>query len=138
MAGKRIEVSIDKVNLFEENPRFEPVKSQREALFALLANQGDKLVELAKDIKENGLNPGDAPYLIQDTKDSDFYIVLEGNRRFACLKILENPGLIKDFAEQKYYKKFKKISEDYHKRKNRISEVDCILYSSFICKYQTN
>jgi hypothetical protein len=132
MAGKRIEVSIDKVNLFEENPRFEPVKSQREALFALLANQGDKLVELAKDIKENGLNPGDAPYLIQDTKDSDFYIVLEGNRRFACLKILENPGLIKDFAEQKYYKKFKKISEDYHKRKNRISEVDCILYSSFI------
>jgi len=132
MPGIRISVPIDKVNLFEENPRFEPVKSQREALFAILLNQKDKLFELAKDINENGINLGDLPYLIIDKTDVSFYTVLEGNRRFATLKILENPELIKDFPDNKYYVKFKKLSVEYKKSINRVYNIDCILFESFI------
>lgn len=132
MAGTRINIVIDKINLFEENPRFEPVKSQREALFALLSDQKDKLFELAKDIKENGINLGDLPYVIVDTKDPKFFTVIEGNRRLACFKILENPDYIKDFPEGKYYTKFKTLSAEYKKAATRIKDIDCILFDSFI------
>lgn len=132
MSGTSITLEIDQVNLFEENPRFEPVKSQREALFSILNNQKDKLFELAKDIKENGLNPGDLPYVVADESEKKIYTVLEGNRRFACIKILENPELIKDFPEVKYYSKFKKLSTEYKASINRIKKVNCILYDSFL------
>jgi hypothetical protein len=132
MAGTRINVIVDNINLFEENPRFEPVKSQREALFAILSNQKDKLFELAKDINENGINLGDLPYVIIDKSDNSFYTVLEGNRRFAAIKILENPELIKDFPENRFYTKFKKLSSEYKISSNRIIDIDCILFDSFL------
>ncbi len=132
MSGIPITLEIDQVNLFEENPRFEPVKSQREALFSILENQKDKLFELAKDIKENGLNPGDLPYVVADENEKKIYIVLEGNRRFACIKILENPELIKDFTESKFYTKFKKLSSEYKASINRVKRVNCVLYDSFL------
>ncbi|WP_448701823.1 hypothetical protein ACFGVR_06185 [Mucilaginibacter sp. AW1-3] len=132
MAGIRINLPIDKINLFKENPRFEPVASQKEAIFAILNNQGDKLFELAKDIKEHGLNPGDSPYIIADEVDKGFYIVLEGNRRFSCIKLLENPELIKDYPDGKAYLKFKKLSEEYSTSINRIITVECVLFDSFL------
>jgi hypothetical protein len=132
MPGVSIDLPVDKINLFVENPRFEPVKSQREALFAIIENQGIKLLELAKDIKDNGLNPGDLPYIIQDPSDPKFYIVLEGNRRFACLKILETPAIIKDYHDSKFVKNFKTLSDEYLNSKNRVLQVTCILYDSFL------
>jgi hypothetical protein len=53
--------------------------------------QGRKILALAKDILENGLNPAEA-LLVTPAKDREKrFIALEGNRRLVALKALENP-----------------------------------------------
>jgi hypothetical protein len=73
------------------NPRHNPVESQREALDALLEGRGaQELLRLADDISQFGVSPIDLALVIPD---GNVFIVLEGNRRVAALKLLKNPGL---------------------------------------------
>lgn len=81
---------IGRLLLDPQNPRHEPVESQREAIYALIASERHKLVVLANDIKENGLSPIDRLLVIKHGRN---YVVVEGNRRLAALKLLANPGL---------------------------------------------
>lgn len=75
------------------NPRFEPTASQREAINALLADR-DKMLALAADIVDKGmLNPAESPIVVEENGTK---VVLEGNRRLACLKVLANPDLAED------------------------------------------
>ena len=50
-----------------------------------------KIVALARDIVENGLNPADLPIVMAANDSEKRYVVLEGNRRLVALKALENP-----------------------------------------------
>ncbi|RZM37036.1 MAG: hypothetical protein EOP67_03365, partial [Sphingomonas sp.] len=45
-------------------------------------------------IKENDLDPGDSFYVINDDDYEDSYVVVDGNRRLAALKVLNNPVLL--------------------------------------------
>lgn len=75
------------------NPRFEPTASQREAINALLADR-DKMLALAADIVDKGmLNPAESPIVVEENGTK---VVVEGNRRLACLKVLANPDLAED------------------------------------------
>lgn len=79
------------LSLFEDNPRFEEsVGSQREAINAILADAPAKLVALATDIAREGVNPTELPVVVMEDERT---IVLEGNRRIAALKLLNNPDL---------------------------------------------
>jgi hypothetical protein len=80
-----------------DNPRHEPVHSQRDALRALIANQRQKLVVLASDIMDNGLSPIDRLLVIQN-KNGKTFTVVEGNRRLAALRMLHNPDLAEGTA----------------------------------------
>lgn len=75
------------------NPRNDEAGSQREALQHILEDQDVKLAVLAESIAEAGLNPMDRLLVLKDEKTGK-YVVLEGNRRTAALKILSNPAVL--------------------------------------------
>jgi hypothetical protein len=75
------------------NPRHVPQPSQREALATIAHDQGVKLANLAEDIAEKGLNPGELP-LVTPAEEGGLFFVLEGNRRIAALKLMSSPHLL--------------------------------------------
>jgi len=85
-------LQIEDLLLNQNNPRVEPTFSQRGALKAMIEDQGDKLVKLATSIVERGLNPGELIW-VKDNGNGT-YTVLEGNRRTAATKLLNNPELL--------------------------------------------
>lgn len=95
MDYKRIRPS--QIILDPENPRLpDGTSSDKEAVNRLLDDGYEQLLALARDLVEQGeSNPSELPILLkQDRK----FIVLEGNRRFAALKLLGDPKLA-DLAE---------------------------------------
>ena len=93
-----------------ENPRFEKQSSQVEALNTMAREQGDKLIALLKDIIAHGLNPTDLP-IVMPSSDKGF-VVLEGNRRIACLKLLKKPSILNDKTLRSKYSKLHDSSKD--------------------------
>lgn len=87
------ELEIDQILLDLQNPRYEIQKNQRESLAKIIAGQGKKLLNLAQDIVEDGINPSDLLIVIPTQNNSDRYFALEGNRRIAVLKLLLQPTL---------------------------------------------
>lgn len=83
-------IGIESLLLDPLNPRHEAVTGQSEAIGAIIDEQGPKLTQLAKHIAEHGLNPLDRVLVYKSGKN---YVVLEGNRRIAALKLLNNPAL---------------------------------------------
>lgn len=95
MAEPKIErIRITNLHLDLKNPRFEEQPSQMDAIHTMIADQQEKLMALAKDIFENGLNPTDLIVVERMTDGNNQYRVLEGNRRITCLKLISNPKLV--------------------------------------------
>lgn len=92
MAG--IEVSIDDLLLDLENPRFDGLSSQRDALEKIVVSQGKKLVNLADDIVTEGLSPAHRMLVMASKEHKRKYVVLDGNRRLVALRILSNPSAL--------------------------------------------
>jgi len=86
-------IEIENLKLSLDNPRFEPVGSERMALNAIITDQGAKLLNLAEDISFNGISPADLPIVTPSRTNKKIYDVLEGNRRIAALKLLRSPTL---------------------------------------------
>lgn len=85
---------LSELNLDQKNIRTGDQPDQRAALHALIADQKQKLVNLALDIMEMGrLSPGEPLWVTADPDNTGKHIVLEGNRRVAALKLMENPRL---------------------------------------------
>jgi len=84
-------IPIGRLLLDTGNPRHEPVKTQREAILSLIATERQKLVVLANDIVEHGISPIDLLLVIK--KDQKNYTVVEGNRRLAAMRMINNPDL---------------------------------------------
>lgn len=91
-------LKIDSVLLDLENPRIRRSSSQREALQNIISDQGNKLAVLAESIVENGLNPMDRLLVIRSVESKSKFTVIEGNRRLAALKILNNPSVLDDLS----------------------------------------
>jgi hypothetical protein len=85
---------VTMLDLNTENPRYEMVANQREAIQTMLADQGAKVLALTTDIVKNGLNPADPIIVAPHPNLPGKYVVLEGNRRVTGLKILINSNLI--------------------------------------------
>src|SRR5271156_6061738 len=78
-----------------ENPRISKAGGQNDALQKILEDQDAKLVALADSIVENGgLNPMDRLLVIRSSDNVGKYVVIEGNRRLAAAKILQNPAVL--------------------------------------------
>lgn len=90
-------ISLTKLHLFLENPRLPPCENEMESLYSIVDDQKNKLINLAADIAQYGMNilESIAVFPASDI-GSDHYYVAEGNRRISALKLLNNPSLIED------------------------------------------
>lgn len=93
MAGRSLK--IDDLRLDLDNPRITRADSQRDALQRIIDDQDVKLVALAESIVADGLNPMDRLLVIPSSEAGKFTVV-EGNRRFAAIKLLSNKALLSD------------------------------------------
>lgn len=121
MKNHELTIKITDLNLDQQNPRFPSVNSQREAIDAMLADQGEKIATLALDVFQNGLNPSAKPIIF---KEGDHFVDGDGNRRLTALKILETPSLADAFP------KIRKKIDAILKRPGAVpSEVGCVVFS---------
>lgn len=93
MEYKKLRAS--QVRLDPQNPRLpDGTSSDHEAINRLLDENYPAMLALAKDLVETGeSNPAELPIVV---KDGPKYLVIEGNRRFAALKLLGTPSLADD------------------------------------------
>ena len=69
-------------------------ESQSEALAGLVTLNPGHFRNLMGSIRDEGLDPGDSLYVIRSEDAQDDFVVLEGNRRLAALKVLSNPDVL--------------------------------------------
>ena len=106
-----------------KNPRIgrRHAQSQREAIDALIETKGEQLYALAKDICLHGLSIN--PIVVSDADERGKYVVLDGNRRVAALKLLKNPSVIEDPS---YKRRFVSLATKYE---DKIPDSIEVLYS---------
>lgn len=108
----------------EENPRIiSPNEGQRETLRALAQLQGPKLRVLAQDILTHGVSPSELNIVFE--RPDKRFTVLEGNRRLAAIRALENPDSIADAVAPSVLMAIRKLGREY--QQNPIDELRCVL-----------
>lgn len=119
---RKADIALDKLLVNPENYRFDPVADQQEAMITMLQRQKDKILNLARDIAQRGLNPMER--LIVKEVDGGMYVVLEGNRRITALKLMTNP----DELPGNY--PYKGVFEGLHDQYKNIlpTAVECVIY----------
>ncbi len=90
--AKIFDAKVGDLSLDLSNPRIESATSQPDALRQLIQLNENHFRHLIRSVMQNGLDPGDAFYV---TNENGEYVVLDGNRRLAALKVLRNPILLK-------------------------------------------
>ncbi|MGW5619507.1 hypothetical protein ACWEWP_01405 [Streptomyces olivaceus] len=92
MSGmKQASMHVASLTLDDNNPRHaKQTASDAESIAALLEKSPEKLLRLARDIIQHGINPTE---LVVVMLDGERNVVLEGNRRVAALKLLHDPKL---------------------------------------------
>ena len=112
MASTKL-ISISNLQLDTNNPRFpEPQDGERAAINKMLQIQGDRIIQLARDICEFGVDPSEKVMVIASPNREGDYIVLEGNRRTTVLKVLNNPELIDDEKIKTQFSKLSRTATD--------------------------
>ena len=83
--------NISQLNLDKDNPRLPDTvtRNEKEIIKYLASKTG--IEDLMISIGVNGFFPGEA--IVVTPGKNDKYIVLEGNRRLAALRLLQDPGL---------------------------------------------
>jgi hypothetical protein len=105
-------ISVGNLLLDVSNFRIVKQDSQKQAREAIIAEQGKKLVNLAKDIIAVGLNPFDLPLVIDAADGNGNFIVIEGNRRLTAIKLMLNPELAEGTQLLASFKKLNKEHAD--------------------------
>jgi hypothetical protein len=103
MAG--LDLTVDELLLDLENPRISRADSQREALQKIIEDQDIKLVVLGESIVADGLNPMDRWLVLKSPTEVGKYIVLEGNRRLATIRLLNNRHMLNSLEVRSPVKK---------------------------------
>ncbi|TRO96461.1 hypothetical protein FKB34_03205 [Glycocaulis profundi] len=112
MSDEIQDIEVERIFLYEENPRHEPLETQ-EAVIAQLC-QDEQVYELAVSICQAGTNPLELVGLVEKegtgkrgTKKA--YEVWEGNRRICAIQLLNDP----EKAPAKDRPRFEKLTENY-------------------------
>ena len=122
MAG--LQLDADELLLDLENPRISRATSQREALQKIIEDQDVKLVVLAESIVTDRLNPMDRWLVLKSTAERGKYVVLEGNRRLAAIRILHKSAVMNDLEVRAPVKKqLLELSDQFDLKS--IEPIDC-------------
>ena len=87
-------LNIDDLEFDKRNPRLPTTVGTKESDIIKYLATKTGIADLMISIGENGFFPGEA--IVVMPAKNDKYTVLEGNRRLAALKLLEDPGLTVD------------------------------------------
>jgi hypothetical protein len=98
--------------------------SQNEAFAALAAEQRARLLGLARHVARWGLNPARRFAVMPD--DDNTYIVLDGNRRLAALRILMRPDLMKRFLTVDQLARLRAVSETF----SPPEQIPCVVFAT--------
>lgn len=119
-----LQLTIDDLALDGDNPRIPHAESQRQALQKILDDQQGKLAVLSESIAEKGLNPMDRFLVIRVSRNRPEFVVLEGNRRVAALRILVNPAVLSSLnVTLSLRKRLESIAAGFDRTK--IEPIDC-------------
>jgi hypothetical protein len=118
---ERKSVAPERLLLDVQNPRLGQVQSQSEAIAEIIERQGDKLANLMRHIAQHGLSPTDSMLVLRRGRG---FVVLEGNRRLAAIKLLANPDLAKGTLLEGAAKRVAKQATRI------VNSVDCIVVAS--------
>lgn len=122
-------IAVSQLLVDMENPRLDnPQPNQLESIRTLVNSQKSKMINLSRDILENGLNPSEAMIVMPLNGDNQRYLVLEGNRRLCALKILENPDIALDLFSSTAQKQVKEMSSAY--QTSPLADITCVIVSS--------
>jgi hypothetical protein len=112
-----IPLKINDLLLDTDNPRLRSPETQRDALQQMLADQKDRLSNLAEHIAQHGMNPMDRMMVLRVEGSPPKFVALEGNRRVAALKILANTSVLSGLhLSTSEKKRFDKFAATFHKR----------------------
>jgi hypothetical protein len=106
---KEKEIRVTDILLDTGNYRTGKQDDQRDAIRALIEEQKNKLVRLAQDIIENGLSPLETVMVCAVPGEKNRYIVVEGNRRVAAIKLTTQPDLAADTTWHNAFKRLHKL-----------------------------
>ena len=115
---------LSELRLDQQNYRTGKTSSQRDAFATIIEDQKDKLANLAEDLLAmGGVSPGEPIWVTRDLNVRGMYVVLEGNRRVAALKILETPALADGTVVERA---FTVLAEQY--AENPIRELEACVF----------
>lgn len=99
-------IHIDNLINYNENPRHRSTSSEAETIKELFTCVGiPQMINLAEDIQEHGLIESQQIVVVY-SEIKKKYVVYEGNRRVAAIKLLLNPhSSMFDFLDEKYIKR---------------------------------
>lgn len=123
------DISVFALKLDPLNPRLgeDDADLSQNEIINILLDKKFKILELAESIARIGFTPLDNIIAFEDAKSGE-YMVLEGNRRVAALKLLLNPKLVRD---EKMSKRFQGLSEALSSEiKKELSEVQVVIAPS--------
>ena len=86
-------IDVERIFLYEENPRHEAMESEEEIIAHLCKDE--HVFNLARSIADSGLNPLELSGVIElsSSGGKKNYQVWEGNRRICAVKLLNDPDL---------------------------------------------
>jgi hypothetical protein len=116
---------LSELKLDQQNIRTGDQPDQRAAIQAIVADQENKIVNLALDLMDVGPSPGEPIWVTADPTEAGQNIVLEGNRRVAALKMLDNPLLASNTA---YAAEFAEMAKEFATKPRR--ELDAQIFAS--------
>ena len=111
MAGKIQKIKIEKIINWSENPRHAIGNNEMDTLQKLFDVVGTQyMLNLAEDIQEHGLL-GNQQIVVVYSESIKKYVVYEGNRRVAAIKLLMNPEGF-NFLDKATIDKAKRIAKN--------------------------
>ncbi len=124
------EIAIADLLLDIENARLSETQANQHEVFLSIASLNpDHMLNLAASIVEKGvLDPLANPAVVSVAGQKKKYLVVEGNRRIAAVKALDNPALIGPVLSESQRKKLKRLADRYGQ--NPVSHVACALFDS--------
>lgn len=106
-------VSLNLIDLDLKNSRFpRDAQSQTDAFELMFSTAGNDCLDMLRDLTRTGrMNSSDLPIAVE--RDGR-YIMMEGNRRLACLRLWADPGLLHQYTalDMQYSSRVERLVED--------------------------
>ena len=122
--AETLQIAPAELLLDSQNPRLsQPNTGQHQTLQAIAKLLQHKLTTMAADIVQYGLDPSTIPIVVRLSGSQARYMTLEGNRRLAAIRALENPESVANAVNAAVLSKLRKLSHQY--QKNPIDMMSC-------------